>query len=108
MGHLVAFVQKGVRQSKNKPLRYRKKELQLLIICTSYLKKKRKKLNCTNPALTSSPSQSVFSCLKMNYVHCGNLNGREVQKEGISVCVRLIHFVVQWRLTQHCKATILQ
>ena len=30
------------------------------------------------------------------------------KREGISVCVWLIHFVVQWRLTQHCKATILQ
>ena len=34
--------------------------------------------------------------------------GGKSKKEGISVCVWLIHFVVQCRLTQHCKATILQ
>ena len=36
---------------------------------------------------------------------CGGLNGKE---EGIYVHVWLIHFAVQQKLTQHCKATILQ
>ena len=37
--------------------------------------------------------------------------GREMQKRGdmgIYVYVYLIHFVIQQKLTQHCKATILQ
>ena len=34
--------------------------------------------------------------------------GRESKKEGIYVYVPLIHFAVQHKLTQHCKATILQ
>ena len=34
--------------------------------------------------------------------------GGKSKREGISVCVWLIHSFVQWRLTQHCKATILQ
>ena len=34
--------------------------------------------------------------------------GSESKKEGIYVYVPLIHFAVQHKLTQHCKATILQ
>ena len=34
--------------------------------------------------------------------------GRETQEERIFVCVWLIHFVVQQKLMQHCKAIILQ
>ena len=37
--------------------------------------------------------------------------GREVQEGGdmgIYVYLKLIHFIVQQKLTQHCKATILQ
>ena len=37
--------------------------------------------------------------------------GREAQERGgmgIYVCIQLIHFVVQQKLTQHCKAIILQ
>ena len=32
---------------------------------------------------------------------CGELNGKEIQKSGISVCVQLTYFVVQQKLTQH-------
>ena len=39
---------------------------------------------------------------------CGDLNGKEIQEEGILGCVRLIHFAAQQEITQHCKATILQ
>ena len=38
----------------------------------------------------------------------GDLNGKEIQKEGIHVHVWLILFAVQQKLTQHCKAAILQ
>ena len=34
--------------------------------------------------------------------------GRESKEEGICVYVWWIHFAVQQKLTQHCKATILQ
>ena len=34
--------------------------------------------------------------------------GGRFTKEGIYECVELIHFVVQQKLTQHCKAIILQ
>ena len=37
----------------------------------------------------------------------GDLNGKEIQKEGMSVYIQLIHFAVQKKLTQHCKATLL-
>ena len=34
--------------------------------------------------------------------------GGRLQREGIYVYIELIHFVVQQKLTQHCKAIILQ
>ena len=34
--------------------------------------------------------------------------GRSHKKEGIYVRIQLIHVVVQQKLTQHCKAIILQ
>ena len=34
--------------------------------------------------------------------------GRKSKEEGIDVYVWLIHLAVQQKLTQHCKATILQ
>ena len=34
--------------------------------------------------------------------------GRKFKKEGIYVYTELIHFAVQQKVTQHCKATILQ
>ena len=37
----------------------------------------------------------------------GGVGGR-LQREGIYVYIELIHFVVQQKLTQHCKAIILQ
>ena len=37
----------------------------------------------------------------------GWLEGR-LKKEGIYVYMWLIHVVVQWKLTQHCKAIIFQ
>ena len=42
-----------------------------------------------------------------NYLmHCGHLKGKEVQKGGdVSTC---IHFAVQQKLIQGCKATTLQ
>ena len=39
---------------------------------------------------------------------CGDLNGKEIQEEGIYVYVQLIHFAVQQKLTQRCKAARLQ
>ena len=34
--------------------------------------------------------------------------GGKSNREGIYVCLWLIHFTVQQKLTQYCKATILQ
>ena len=34
--------------------------------------------------------------------------GGKSKKEGIYVYIWLIHFILQQKLTQHCKATILQ
>ena len=34
--------------------------------------------------------------------------GRKSKKEGMYVYIELIHSAVQEKLTQHCKATILQ
>ena len=40
---------------------------------------------------------------------CGDLNGKEIQNTGeIYVYIQLIHFSVQQKLKQCCKATILQ
>ena len=38
----------------------------------------------------------------------GKALGRRLKKDGIYVYIQLIHFVVQQKLTQHCKAIILQ
>ena len=34
--------------------------------------------------------------------------GRKFKKEWTHVCIQLMHFAVQEKLIQHCKATILQ
>ena len=41
---------------------------------------------------------------------CGDLNGKEIQNEGVYIYIYMynIHFAAQQKLTQHCKATILQ
>ena len=39
---------------------------------------------------------------------CGGLNGEESRAEGIYADSSLIHFALQRKLMQHCKATILQ
>ena len=36
-----------------------------------------------------------------------DLNGKEIQKRGDMCICKLIHFAVQQKLTQHCKAHIL-
>ena len=36
------------------------------------------------------------------------MNPKEIQKEGIYVYVWLVHFAVQYKLTQYCQAIILQ
>ena len=36
-----------------------------------------------------------------------DLNGKEIQKGGDHVCVCLISFTVQQKLTQHCQAILL-
>ena len=45
---------------------------------------------------------------------CDNLNGwdgggdgRKSKRDGIYVYIQLIHFIVQEKLMQHCKATVL-
>ena len=38
----------------------------------------------------------------------GVVVGGRLKKEGTCVYVRLIHFIAQQKLTQHCKATLLQ
>jgi len=48
----------------------------------------------------------VVGIIKENI--CGDLNGKETQGRG-DVCMHVgLHFAVQWKLTQHCKATVLQ
>ena len=39
-------------------------------------------------------------------VLCGDLNRKEMQKERAYVYVQLIHFAIQQKQKQHCKATI--
>ena len=45
---------------------------------------------------------------------CGDLDGWDVgvggraKRDGIYVYIQLVHFIVQQKLTQHCKATISQ
>ena len=34
--------------------------------------------------------------------------GRKSEKEGIHVYIKLIYFVIQQKLTQHCKSTMVQ
>ena len=51
--------------------------------------------------------------MELYSVVCGGLNGKEIQKkkkkkEGIYVCMWLIYFDIQLKLTQDYKATILQ
>ena len=38
---------------------------------------------------------------------CGDLNEKEIQKEGTYVNTQQVHFAMQQKLTQHCKETIL-
>ena len=37
-----------------------------------------------------------------------DLNGEEIQKRGVCAHIQLIHFAVQQKLAQHCKATELK
>ena len=39
-------------------------------------------------------------------MYCGNLNGKEIQKGGDNMCMYVwqIHFAVQYKIAQHCKA----
>ena len=39
-------------------------------------------------------------------VLCGDLNGKEIQHEGICVYIEMIQFTAQQKPTQHCKAVI--
>ena len=41
-------------------------------------------------------------------VICGDLNGKEIQKLYIYIYISDVHFDVQQKVTQHCKATSLQ
>ena len=45
--------------------------------------------------------QEIYSML------CGDLNEKEIQKEGTYVNTQQVHFAMQQKLTQHCKETIL-
>ena len=38
---------------------------------------------------------------------CGDRSGKEVQKRGIYAYIKLIHFAVQQKLTQHGKASVI-
>ena len=46
-------------------------------------------------------------CSTGNSVLCGDLNGKEIQNGGERYIYK-IHFAVQQKPAQHCKATILQ
>ena len=48
-------------------------------------------------------------CVAQGTLLCsGDLNGKEVQREGMDVYVWLAQFPPQWKLTQHFKAAALQ
>ena len=63
-------------------------------------------------ALAEPVSYSVSKTLiYRNHLGWDRMGGREAQKGGdmgIGVCIWLIHFAVQQKLTQHCEAIILQ
>ena len=46
--------------------------------------------------------------MELYSVVCGGLNEKEIQKRGIYVCMWLIYFDIQQKLTQNRKAAILQ
>ena len=46
--------------------------------------------------------------MELYSVVCGGLNEKEIQKRGIYVCMWLIYFDIQQKLTQNHKAAILQ
>ena len=46
-------------------------------------------------------------CIAENSTQCcGDLNEKDIQKRGDILFIQLIHFAVQQKLIQHCKATI--
>ena len=45
--------------------------------------------------------------LKLHLLDGGGVGGRS-RREGLKVYIKLIHFIVQQKLTQHCKAILLQ
>ena len=46
---------------------------------------------------------------ELSSVLCNDLDGWDwrLKREWIYVCIQLIHLILQQRLTQHCKATVL-
>ena len=47
-------------------------------------------------------------CGDLRWVEWGHRVGRRSKREGIYVYIQLIYFVVQQKLTQHCKAIMFQ
>ena len=73
-------------------------------------------MTCIYTTICSFP-QLVESCCvaqRLSPMLCDNLEvgdgsvGERLRMGGIYEYVWLIHFVVQWKLTQHCKAVVLQ
>ena len=58
-------------------------------------------INITNADLLCSTGSSELCA-----VLCGDLTGKEIQKEAVYVYRWLMRFAVQQKGTQHCKATI--
>lgn len=49
----------------------------------------------------SAQHRELYSAL------CSDVNGKGVQKGRVYIHIQLIHCAVHWKLTQHCKATML-
>ena len=65
----------------------------------------------TTMCKTDSQREPAVQHRELSLVLCDDLDGwdggggeREVQREGIYVYIQLIRFIVQQKLTQHCKA----
>ena len=53
------------------------------------------------------PNENLLYSTENSTQRCGDLNGKDIQKRGDILFIQLIHFAVQQKLIQHCKATII-
>ena len=66
-------------------------------------------LPCVRQVASGNLLYSTGSTVRCSVVtYMGGMVGRGSKREGIYVYIKLIHFVVQQKLTQHCKTSIPQ